>query len=95
MATNINADDGVVSGVAGLKTSADNSGVLVLQTNGTNAVTVGTNQNVVFNSTGAVTLPVGTTAQRPSSPTVGYVRYNTDLGYLEMYSASNNWIKLW
>jgi hypothetical protein len=46
MTTNINADDGVVSGVAGLKTSADNSGVLALQTNGTTAVTVDTSQNV-------------------------------------------------
>jgi len=34
MPTNINADNGVVSGIAGLKTSADNSGVLALQSNG-------------------------------------------------------------
>ena len=46
MTTNINADNGVVSGIAGLKTSADNSGVLALQTNGTTAVTVDASQNV-------------------------------------------------
>lgn len=46
MTTNINADDGVVSGVAGLKTSADNSGVLALQTNGITALTVNASQNV-------------------------------------------------
>ena len=46
MPTNINADNGVVSGIAGLKTSADNSGVLALQTNGTTAVTVDASQNV-------------------------------------------------
>jgi len=46
MPTNINADNGVVSGIAGLKTSADNSGVLALQTNGTTAVTVDTSQKV-------------------------------------------------
>lgn len=52
-------------------------------------------KNTTVNDTSYIIVPVGTTAQRPSSPTVGYVRYNTDLGYLEMYSASNNWIKLW
>jgi hypothetical protein len=36
-------------------------------------------------TTGAASLPVGTTAQRPSSPAVGMVRYNTDLNYLEEY----------
>jgi hypothetical protein len=40
MASILNADDGVVSGSAGLKSSADSSGVLALQTNGTTAVTV-------------------------------------------------------
>lgn len=88
MTTNINADDGVVSGVAGLKTSADNSGVLALQTNGTTAVTIDTSQNATFNSTGAVILPSGTTAQRPVSPLVGMSRYNTTLGTGEMYTSA-------
>jgi hypothetical protein len=77
MAVTINADDGSVSGSAGLKQAADATGVLALQTNGTTAVTIGTNQNTVFNSTGAITLSSGTTAQRPGSPTVGMIRYNT------------------
>lgn len=51
MTTNINADDGVVSGVAGLKTSADNSGVLALQTNGTTALTVNASQALGVGST--------------------------------------------
>jgi hypothetical protein len=46
MASLINSDNGVSSGSAGLKSSADNSGVLQLQTNGTAAVTVDTSQNV-------------------------------------------------
>ena len=46
MASTLNADNGVVSGSAGLKSSADSSGVLALQTNGTTAVTVDTAQNV-------------------------------------------------
>jgi len=35
-----------------------------------------------------ITIPSGSTAQRPVSPTVGMVRYNTDLGNLEQYTAS-------
>ena len=46
MAVTINADNGAVSGSAGLKQSADSTGVLALQTNGTTAVTVSTSQNV-------------------------------------------------
>lgn len=48
MATIINADNGSVSGSAGLKQSSDASGVLDLQTNGTTAVTVSTGQDVSF-----------------------------------------------
>jgi len=46
MANTINADNGVSSGSAGLKETADSSGILALQTNGTTAVTVDTSQNV-------------------------------------------------
>lgn len=38
--------------------------------------------------TGAANIPSGTTSQRPSSPTGGMMRYNTDSGYFETYSAS-------
>ena len=51
MAATINADNGSVSGSAGLKSSADSSGVLALQTNGTTAVTVDASQNVGIGST--------------------------------------------
>ena len=46
MSNIINADNGSVSGVAGLKYSADTSGALVLQTNGTTALTIDTSQNI-------------------------------------------------
>lgn len=36
-------------------------------------------------------LPVGTTAQRPASPTIGATRYNTSTNKLETYNGSN-WI---
>jgi hypothetical protein len=39
----------------------------------------------------AVKLPTGTTAQRPASPTIGFMRFNTDSNLLEYYNGSN-WI---
>ena len=37
---------------------------------------------------GRFTLPGGTTAERPSSPTAGHMRYNTTLSYVEVYNGS-------
>ena len=39
-------------------------------------------------STGGLTLPAGTTAQRPSSPDTGESRYNSTTGSLEFYDGS-------
>lgn len=39
-------------------------------------------------STSATQLASGTTAQRPASPTVGQVRYNSTTGYAEVYTPS-------
>lgn len=62
MANTINADNGVSSGSAGLKETADSSGVLALQTNGTTAVTVDTSQNVgIGTASPAAKLEVSTT----------------------------------
>ena len=38
--------------------------------------------------TGALDIPAGTTAQRPSSPSAGYIRMNTTLNKMEMYNGS-------
>jgi hypothetical protein len=61
-----------------------------LQTNGANAITINQLQLVVFNSTGAITVPRGATSQRPSVPTNGMVRYNTDIARFEGYA--NGWV---
>jgi len=37
---------------------------------------------------GRFTLPVGTTAERPSSALAGHMRYNTTLSYVEIYNGS-------
>ena len=42
-------------------------------------------------NTGALTLAIGTTAQRPASPVTGMTRYNTSLGLPEFYNGTN-WI---
>ena len=39
--------------------------------------------------TGAVTIPVGTTSQRPGTPEVGMFRYNTSLNVYEVYDGSS------
>jgi len=60
MASTINADNGVVSGSAGVKTTADTSGVLALQSNGTTGLTLNTSLAVGVGSGGT---SYGTTGQ--------------------------------
>lgn len=51
-----------------------------------------TGQVVLCDSTtGAMPLPIGTTAQRPSSPAIGMIRMNTDTGSTEYYNGSS-WV---
>lgn len=44
--------------------------------------------NTTFSSTGAVTLPKGTTAQEPGTPIAGMIRYNTDNNTFEGYNGT-------
>lgn len=44
-------------------------------------------------TTGAVRLPVGSTAQRPGSPSNSQLRYNSDTNVVEYYDGAN-WIEL-
>ena len=85
MANVINATS---TGNGGLVSTGDDSGILNIQTNETTAITVDASQNVTFNSTGAITLTSGTTAQRPASPVVGMIRYNTSTSYYEVYTSA-------
>jgi hypothetical protein len=48
-------------------------------------------KNTNINDTGFLRLPVGTTAQRPSSPTVGMMRYNTTISNVEYRSDVATW----
>jgi hypothetical protein len=44
--------------------------------------------NVLFTSTGAVKMPVGTQAERPGTPVAGMVRFNDDTDVLEVYTGA-------
>jgi hypothetical protein len=56
-----------------------------------NAGTLNIPNNLVFNSTGSVTLPNGTTGQQPSPPTVGMIRYNSSTDSFEGYTTAKGW----
>jgi hypothetical protein len=56
-----------------------------------NAGTLNIPNNLVFNSTGSVTLPNGTTGQQPSPPTVGMIRYNSTTDSFEGYTTAKGW----
>lgn len=44
--------------------------------------------------TNAILVPKGTTAQRPSSPVTGMIRYNTQLEQYELYDSVYGWVKI-
>jgi len=56
-----------------------------------NAGTLNIPNNLVFNGTGSVTLPNGTTGQQPSPPTVGMIRYNSSTDSFEGYTTAKGW----
>ena len=76
MASSINADNGAVSGSAGLKSSADSSGVLALQTNGTTAISIDASQAVTMAGTLGVTGKV-TKASMPTGSVLQVVQAST------------------
>ena len=45
-------------------------------------------KNTIINSTESIRLPVGTTGQRPGSPTVGMLRYNSTDSRVEIFTGS-------
>ena len=63
-----------------------NGGVLLYHNN--NARVTTTDDGADISGTGSLKVPVGTTAQRNSSPAAGDIRYNSTLGSFEGYSSS-------
>jgi len=50
-------------------------------------------KNVTIDDNGFLTLPIGNTAQRPSSPQLGMMRYNNDIDSLEFYDGQY-WLRI-
>jgi hypothetical protein len=50
--------------------------------------TISISSNPTIPGAGGLVVPMGTTAQRPVSPTNGTIRYNTDIGKLEAFMSS-------
>ena len=66
------------------------TGSIKFGTAGILAMTIDSSQNVQMSSTGALTIPKGTTAQRPTASS-GMIRFNTTAGLPEVYTGSD-WI---
>lgn len=60
-------------------------------TAGAGSLSVGFADNPIWPGTGALTIPVGTTGQRPGSPNEGEWRFNTTETYMEGYQNST-WV---
>lgn len=90
MPSTINAQPGNATTFTALIKSAASDANLILQASGANAVIIDNAQNANFVSTGAITIPAGTTAQRPSPAINGMFRYNTSNNSFEVY-VNNAW----
>jgi hypothetical protein len=49
-------------------------------------------KNTLVNDTGFITLPAGTFAQRPGTPSAGMIRFNTESNTTEYYNSSGEWV---
>jgi hypothetical protein len=90
MPSTINAQPGNSTTFTALIKSGASDANLAFETNGIDAVVINQLQNANFVSTGAVTIPRGTTAQRPAVPVNGMIRYNTNTAHFEGYV--NGWV---
>jgi hypothetical protein len=91
MPSNINAQAGNSTIITALIKSGASDANLAFETNGIDAVVINGSQIANFVSTGAVTIPRGNTAQRPSPAVNGMMRYNTTTLVVEGY-ANNTWV---
>jgi hypothetical protein len=92
------ANIGVATGLLSIQSGTTATAINILGTtdqvsvtngNGVGNPTIGLSSNAVLPGTGAITVPVGTSAQKPSG-NVGQIRYNSDTQVFEGY-ASTGW----
>ena len=89
-ASSIFVQAGSTSLPALINKNGGNEQILAIQTGGANAIVINEISTVTFSCNSAVTVPRGTTAQRPAVPVNGMVRYNTSTAHFEGYS--NGWV---
>lgn len=73
------------STIAGRQITGTTGQITVTDGNGSGNPTLAIADNVVLPGTEGFTVPIGTTAQRPSPATDGEIRYNTDIALFEGY----------
>ncbi len=73
-----------VKGITNISSNLIVNGTTFISSN--NNLTI--NSSLVLNNTSSMTVPVGTTSQRPTTTTVGMLRYNTDLQSYEGFTNS-------
>ena len=83
---NVGIGDGSVTAVTGTANQ-------ITVTNPTTTPLIGLASNPIIPGTASLTLPIGNTAARPGSPVGGMLRFNSDLGLVEAYTASG-WVQL-
>jgi len=88
----INAQNGNTTVATALYKVSDGTANIALQTNGANALVINNLQNPTCSSAGAIQVPSGTTAQRPTAAN-GMLRYNSDTYALEAY-VNGSWVRL-
>jgi len=85
----VNADVNASAAIAGTKISPDFGSQAITTTGNISAASGTFTDAVVHNYTSAVQLPVGTTAQRPASPSTGDFRFNSTTTQAEVYDGSS------
>ncbi len=76
--------------LGGITLSGDVTGTATIG-NSSTVIATTLPSNPILGSSGSVTLPSGITGQRPSSPTIGMLRFNSSDNRIEFYNGSN-WV---
>jgi len=84
-----NSEVNASAAIAGTKISPDFGSQAVTTTGNISAASGTFTDAVVHNYTSAVQIPVGTTAQRPASPSTGDFRFNSTTTQAEIYDGSS------
>lgn len=92
--TNVNITGGTINNTSIGATTASTGRFTTLQATGALTLTgavANIPNNLTFNGTGSITLPVGTTGQQPVSPVSGMIRYNSSTDSFEGYTTTFGW----